>query len=180
MFIPIKTERLLIRPLRSDDIPSIFSYRSKPEVSRFQNWVPETIEDAKDFIEPLLRIQMPTPGMWFQLGICLSHSEELIGDCGIHLLESAPRHAEIGMSLDPKYQKQGYAIEAFNSILSYLFKQLDIHRVIGSVDPRNSSSVSLSKRVGMRQEAHFIQSYWSKGEWTDDLVFALLKSEWSE
>jgi len=88
--------------------------------------------------------------------------------------------AEIGISLNPKYQKQGFAQEALRAIFKYLFVQLDLHRIIGSVDPRNISSATLLRRVGMRQEAHFIQSYWLKGEWTDDLVFALLRSEWAE
>jgi RimJ/RimL family protein N-acetyltransferase len=30
----------------------------------------------------------------------------------------------------------------------------------------------------MRQEALFRESFWFKGEWTDDLVFAILRSEW--
>jgi hypothetical protein len=31
----------------------------------------------------------------------------------------------------------------------------------------------------MRQEAHFRQSLWLRGEWVDDLVFAILESEWT-
>jgi RimJ/RimL family protein N-acetyltransferase len=30
----------------------------------------------------------------------------------------------------------------------------------------------------MRQEAHFRKSLWFKGEWVDDVVFAVLASEW--
>lgn len=29
----------------------------------------------------------------------------------------------------------------------------------------------------MRQEAHHLQDYWSKGEWTDTLIFALLSTD---
>jgi RimJ/RimL family protein N-acetyltransferase len=32
----------------------------------------------------------------------------------------------------------------------------------------------------MRQEAHFRESLWFKGEWADDVVFAILESEWQE
>jgi RimJ/RimL family protein N-acetyltransferase len=46
------------------------------------------------------------------------------------------------------------------------------------VDPRNEPSVALLKRVGMRQEAHFRESLWFKGEWVDDMVFGILGSEW--
>ena len=52
------------------------------------------------------------------------------------------------------------------------------NRVFGSVDPNNVSSVKLLQRVGMRQEAHFVKSLWFKGEWVDDVIFAILASEW--
>ena len=38
--------------------------------------------------------------------------------------------------------------------------------------------MALLRRVGMRQEAHFRESLWFKGEWADDVVFAILQSEW--
>jgi len=32
--------------------------------------------------------------------------------------------------------------------------------------------------LGMRQEAHHVESYLFRGEWVDDVVFALLAREW--
>ena len=37
---------------------------------------------------------------------------------------------------------------------------------------------ALLERLGMRREGHLRQSTWTKGEWTDDLVYALLHDEW--
>ena len=34
-----------------------------------------------------------------------------------------------------------------------------------------------AERIGMRREAHFIQDYWSKGEWTDSYVYAMLEGD---
>jgi len=52
-----------------------------------------------------------------------------------------------------------------------------VHRVVAQMDARNTASARLAARVGMRQEAHFRRDFWSKGEWTDTLVFGLLASE---
>ena len=30
----------------------------------------------------------------------------------------------------------------------------------------------------MRREGHLLQSTWSKGEWTNDLLYAVLHHEW--
>jgi hypothetical protein len=43
---------------------------------------------------------------------------------------------------------------------------------------RNAASVALLERLGMRREGHLRESTWAKGEWTDDLVYALLPDEW--
>ena len=78
----------------------------------------------------------------------------------------------------PEFQNRGYATEAVRALLEYLFDTLGKHRVFGSVDPRNRSSIRLLQRVGMREEAHFVKSLWFKDEWVDDVIFAILASEW--
>ncbi len=89
-----------------------------------------------------------------------------------------PRQVEIGFTLAPAYWGQGLATEAVSGILSYLFGPAQKHRVFASVDPRNAPSIALLERVGMRREAHFRESLWFKGEWVDDVIFGVLKSEW--
>jgi RimJ/RimL family protein N-acetyltransferase len=34
------------------------------------------------------------------------------------------------------------------------------------------------ERIGMRKEAHLTHSLFLKGEWVDELVFAILDQEW--
>lgn len=102
----------------------------------------------------------------------------MLGDCGFHVLGPEPRQVEFGISLVPEYQGHGYATEALRLLLDYLFFQLGKHRAFCSVDPRNVRSIALMVRVGMRKEAHFVKSFWFKGEWVDDLIFAMLAREW--
>jgi len=34
------------------------------------------------------------------------------------------------------------------------------------------------ERVGMRREAHFVQSSYEKGEWVDEVEYGILADEW--
>ena len=43
---------------------------------------------------------------------------------------------------------------------------------------RNAASARVLERLGMRREAHFVENEWLKGEWTDELVYAMLDREW--
>ena len=41
-----------------------------------------------------------------------------------------------------------------------------------------TASAALMERVGMRREGHQVESFWSKDEWTDELLYAILAREW--
>jgi RimJ/RimL family protein N-acetyltransferase len=172
------TRRLKLRKLTAADAEALFAYRSDPEVARYQNWEPASVEELRSFLESLSGIE---PLTWFQVGIELRETGDLIGDCGIRLTDAANRcQAEIGITLASPFQGRGLASEALWALLGHLFLDLGLHRVFGSVDPRNLASMRLLQRVGMRQEAHCIESYWAKGEWADDVIFAILRREWTE
>ncbi len=171
------TERLFLTPLVPGDALELFGYRSDPEVCRYQSWVPESLADARRFIEALQPIAFDTPGTWFQFGIRLRDRRVLIGDLGVRFPADAPWQSEIGFTLAPSHWGFGLATEAVNGMLDYLFVSIRKHKVFASVDPENISSIKLLKRVGMRQEAHFRKSLWFKGGWADDVVFAILDSE---
>ncbi|MCB2197954.1 GNAT family N-acetyltransferase [bacterium] len=178
MLNPIHTERLIVHPLGMDDANALFQYRSDPDICRYQGWEPETVEEVQTFIAANLEKQPDTPGQWYQLGLYERDSGELVGDCGLHVLEDDPRQVEIGITLAPDVHGRGLATEALHAILGYLFNELGKHRVFGSVDPRNTASVALLERIGLRREAHFIESLWFKGEWVDDVIYAILKREY--
>jgi RimJ/RimL family protein N-acetyltransferase len=178
MFAEILTERLALRDLEISDGQRIFEYRSRPEVSRFQSWGTHSADDIQFYVHDLTKTEPGRPGSWYQVGIILRPSGELIGDCGFQVLEIEPRHAEVGIALVPELQGRGYATEALRALLDYLLVALGKDRVFGSVDPRNIRSMRLLQRVGMREEAHRVKSLWFKGEWVDDVIFAITASEW--
>jgi RimJ/RimL family protein N-acetyltransferase len=177
-FSEIVTERLLLRELTEEDAERIFGYRSMPEVARFQSWGTSSRDEITAAIARTADMKPGMPGSWYQIGIVLRSSAELVGDCGFHVPEGEPRQAEVGIALSPEYQSRGYATEALRALLEYLFVRLGTHRVYGSVDPRNTRSIRLLQRIGMRKEAHLVESVWFKGEWVDDVILAMLAREW--
>jgi RimJ/RimL family protein N-acetyltransferase len=174
----ILTQRLRLSRLVASDAPALYEYRSDPEVCRYQSFEPGSLADVVAFIDGLEATPFDTPGSWFQFAIRLLESGLLVGDLGVHFTAEDPRQVEIGFTVAPRHQGQGLGTESVVGMLNYLLVDMQKHRVYASVDPRNEPSVSLLERVGMRMEAHFRESVWSKGEWTDDMVFGILKSEW--
>jgi RimJ/RimL family protein N-acetyltransferase len=179
-FVDLRSPRLTLRRLRPGDGPAIVAYRALPEVARYQSWESFTPGDAERLIASKADAQPGVPGTWFQLAITLADGGELIGDCGLHGLSGAPRQMEIGITLAPAHQRQGYAAEALCLVLAYLFDALQTHRVTAVTDAENHAAARLLRSVGFRQEGHFVENVWFKGAWGSEFSFALLRSEWSE
>ena len=178
MQLLMSSERLAFRTLQPEHAEAMFTYRSLAEISRYQNWEPGTVSELRAFLKSLAGTRENPPGQWHQLGIFLGKTGELIGDCGIQA-KADPRQAEVGITLAPAFQRQGFALETLRAVLDHLFVMRKVHRVFASVDPRNLASMALFRRAGFREEAHFVASIWTKDEWQDDVVFGLLAREWA-
>jgi len=176
--IEISTKRLDLRPISSEDAEALYKYRSDAKTNKYQGWIPDKLSDVYDFLRDRVSSEVNLYGTWFQMVIIKKDTQELIGDVGIHFLDSDKKQAEIGCTLDKNHQGNGYATEALRETINYLFYSLDKRRIVTSIDPRNKSSIKLMERLGFRKEGHFRESIFLNGQWLDDLVYAMLKDEW--
>ena len=178
-FAELRSDRLVLRRFQRADLPAFIAYRSDAVVARYQSWdTPYSSMEAERLLADLDAQHPDTPGQWFQFAVALAGTDALIGDCGLHVLVDEPRQVEIGYSFAPNYQGQGYAAEAVRRLLDYLFRERGKHRVAARCDDRNARSAALLDRVGLRREGHLIESTWAKGEWSNDLLFGVLRREW--
>lgn len=172
--------RLRLRRLRASDAATICAYRSLPEVARFQSWEAYTLEDAGKLISAQECVVPNTPDTWLQLLLTTLDDGTTIGDCGIHFIAHDGHQVELGITLSPLYQGCGFATEAIACVLGYVFGSLGKHRARANTDAENLASARLFRRLGFRQEAHFVDNVWFKGAWGSEFEFALLKREWKE
>lgn len=113
------------------------------------------------------------------LSLAVLLNEKVIGDISVWYT-GMKQTVEIGFVFNPKFAKKGYAKESVIAVIKELFANYKIHRIQANLDARNISSAKLCNNLGMRQEAHFIQDFWNKGEWTDSYVYGMLKDDLQE
>lgn len=177
---PIITERLILRPFTEDDLDALHAYQSLPEVARYLYWDPRDRAATAEALKR--RISVPAlerEGDILVLAVLLRDTGDLVGEVNLAWLSEAHRQGEFGFVFNPAYQGRGYAGEAAVEMLRLGFEGLGLHRIVGRCDGRNDASARLMARLGMRREAHFVQNEIVKGEWTDELVFAMLDEEWA-
>ena len=171
--------RVVLRRFRSDDLGAFLQYRRDPDVARYQSWEPDVDEVvARGFLAAVNDLHPGVAGEWFQFAVADAASDELLGDCALQIDAADPRQAEIGYSLAARHHGQGFGTDAVTGLLDYCFGTLSLHRVRATTDVRNEASVRLLERVGLRREAHCIESAWWKGEWTSEYHYAVLAREW--
>jgi RimJ/RimL family protein N-acetyltransferase len=178
-FTQLDGARVVVRRFRLADAAGFAAYRSVPDVARYQSWdAPYPLAEAQRFVRDQQGDHPDTAGEWFQFAVELRSSGQLVGDCAMKPDADDPRQCELGFTIAPEHQGQGYATEAAGLLLDYLFGARGKHRVHASCDARNAASAAVLERLGMRREGHLRQSTWAKGEWTDDLLYGLLREEW--
>ncbi|GII52718.1 acetyltransferase [Planotetraspora thailandica] len=176
---PIRTERLLLRPLTVGDVDSLLAYRSRPDVCRYVPFEPMDRQVIGERLEAQwASTALTDEGQSLTLGIELARTGELVGDVVLFWHSREHRGGEIGYVLNPDFAGHGYATEAAHALLRLGFDEFGLHRIIARLDERNEASARLARRLGMRQEARLIHNELFKGEWSTELDFAMLADEW--
>jgi len=178
--LPLRTERLLLRPYLSEDADAFYQYMSDDEVLRFEPYPP--LDRASSDEELAKRIADPD-----FIAVCLPPDDDhpwgrLIGH--IFFSPCAFSSWEIGWMLDRAYWKRGYAKEAADAVISAAFSLGLAHRVIAMCNPENEASERLMRRLGMRCEGRLVKNLYfrldSEGNplWVDTVMYAMLAEEY--
>lgn len=175
--VKFATERLAIKPFEDGDLEDLFEIQSDEETVRYllhEGWTEANkVEKFKDHTANKSFTE-ETP-----VNLAVVLEDKVIGDLYVTYTDM-PNTVEIGYTFSQNYRGKGYAKEAVQGFMATLFDQYQVHRIVANLDARNAGSRALCERRGMRMEAHFIQDFWSKGEWTDSYVYAILASEFKE
>jgi RimJ/RimL family protein N-acetyltransferase len=168
--------RVTLRPLSMADLEPYSVMHGLPEVVRYLPWEGRDPAQARKSLER----KIANAGAEKVAYAVLRNSDNaFLGELNLTVFDVDNRNAEIGFLFQPEFHGHGYATEASRELLRIAFVDWDLHRLIARCDARNNASARLMQRLGMRQEAHFRRNEFIKGEWTDELVFALLAEEWA-
>jgi RimJ/RimL family protein N-acetyltransferase/predicted N-acetyltransferase YhbS len=178
VFTSLGTDRLLIRPVRAEDAVSLAERRNDPQVARYQGYaLPYSREQAEQLVQQVLAMMGPENEQWWMATVAERATGRVLGDLAVRLSWEG-RTAEVGYTLAPRYWGQGYATEALEALVEYLFEELRVTRVFGMLHPDNLPSALVLERCGFRFEGHTRSSYWLGNECSDDWIYGLTRPDW--
>lgn len=178
MFTPLTTARLTIRAMTPEDGEILWRRRNDPVVAEYQDWsLPFPREKADEIARSCAEMAGPRKGEWWMAMVDLTATGESVGDLAVHLADHG-HEAEIGYTFAKEHWGNGYAVEAAEALVEYLFETVGVDRVFGMLHPDNTPSARVLERLGMEFEGHTKLSYWLNDEGSDDWIYGMTRPMW--
>ena len=157
----LETERLLLRPLTTNDVESAFSnWTSDPDIAKFMRW--ELHSNISETFEWLVSeetlIESDSVYNW---GFVLKETGELIGSGGLVFIESKGMY-ELGYNIMKKYWNQGLTTEAAKVIIDFGINELNQRQFYCCHAKDNPASGKVTTKVGFRYQRDGVYSSWNQ------------------
>ncbi len=175
--IPIQTPRLLARRLRDTDSEDLLEFMEDSSSFRYLDWKPFDEEEVRDWLDRDRTFRITQPGGILCLALELVDKQKVIGFVTVYFLAD---RKQVGFTLiiNPAYQRQGFGTEAVFAAMAFAFEGIEMHRVAVSCDSRNVEACRTLERAGMRREGEAVKSLFQKGEWVNEISYAMLREEY--
>jgi RimJ/RimL family protein N-acetyltransferase len=149
-FLPLTTERLVLRRSRPEDADAISVYRSDPEVHRYQGWERTDPDGIREQIEEMAARAPGASGGWVQLSVEEREGGRLVGDVGLSPADGEAGVIKVGYTIAPTFQRLGYGTESVGALVAYAIDTLGADVVRAYASAENLPSIRVAEKVGMR------------------------------
>lgn len=150
----IETERLMLRPMEAGDVPALVALWTNADATRFMGGPRE-----RDFLEKTFAEDLTAPPLDYDLWPVVERgSGACVGHCGL-LDKDVDGVTEIELTyvIAPAYWGRGYATEIARALAVYAAESLALTRLIALIDPANSASAAVARKVGMTHERDVVR-----------------------
>jgi ribosomal-protein-alanine N-acetyltransferase len=171
----LKTERLLLRKIFPNDADMVYKWMSDPEVLKYEDWdIHENIDFTKGFISWITDdYKTEKTYLW---GIQLEN--ELIGFALVGNVNEWD--GILAYYLRRDCWSKGYATEAANGIIDFMFTKVGIGRISAKHCIKNPASGKVLQKVNMKYKGHVkeLEYYSSKSQWHDFDFYAITRDDY--
>ncbi|WP_332830773.1 GNAT family N-acetyltransferase [Clostridium perfringens] len=169
----LNTERLALRNLTPENTEEMLDYYIRNE-EHLRQYEPTrdsgfyTYDGQKEILTESFRQFID--GTSIDLGVF--KDEKLIGKIKLsNIVYGILRNAFVGYSIDKEHQGKGYMKEALNTVCSYAFEEMGLHRLEASTLMDNSRSQGVLKACGFNELGISEKYLYINGEWRDHKIF---------
>jgi [ribosomal protein S5]-alanine N-acetyltransferase len=175
--VRLETPRLVLRELAADDALAVQGWAVDPEVYRYMEWGPNTLEQTQAFLRQVVALRLTAPRHAFELGFVRKETGQLVGSGGLRIRSTEHRVADIGYVLRRDAWGQGLATEAARALVEFGLRTLGMHRIWATCHVDNARSGRVLVKVGMQREGRLRENVLKDGTWRDSWLYALVDGD---
>lgn len=177
---PVRTDRLELRPGRSEDAAAIWPWYRLPAVQEWTTTLSPTLEDHQQWWDRGL--DSCVVGLFEDRIVASGKIEPQDGWAQADMLDQARgQQAELGWVLEPSVQGRGFGTEFAAALLHLAVEGLGVRRVEAGCFAANLPSRRVLEKIGMRLEGVYREdSLHRSGRWLDGMSWALLATEYRD
>jgi RimJ/RimL family protein N-acetyltransferase len=102
----------------------------------------------------------------------------VIGRCDLFHIDTLARSGEVGIALHSSSRGRGYGTDALRVLVRFAFERRNLHRVHLSALATNAAGLACYRKVGFVEEGRRRDHAWVRGEYQDEIMMGLLRSQW--
>lgn len=172
-----QTNRLKLRQFKVDDVDSMYTYTSNPNVAKYCSWpVYQTIEEAQKYIQFILTCyekQVLAP--W---AIEIVETGEMIGAIDFVSWSDMHENVEVGYVIAEEHWGKGYVTEAFSKLIQIAFEEINVHRLTAKCCSVNQASASVMKKNGLFFEGKTRESFYKDQQFYDMDHYGMVRNDY--
>ncbi|MFF4850559.1 GNAT family N-acetyltransferase [Streptomyces sp. NPDC001194] len=116
----------------------------------------------------------------FQLAVEAVGTREMAGAIGSHQAEARSGWCEHGITIGAEHRCKGYAAEAAELLLRFMFAEHRFHKCQVRIFAHNEASLALHRRLGLVEESRLRELVYLSGRHRDVVVTGLLAEEFAQ
>ena len=177
--LPTLTTRLVtLREPAFEDAASLVDLLSVEDASRFG------IEEAIDEVAVQLLVERAArdreAGAGFTYVVVNGSNRGVMGVVQVRALDPMFETAEWECTLAPSVRGSGVFIETARLVCGFAFKTIGTHRLEARVQLQNGRANGALRKLGAVQEGILRRSAKRRGEYVDQVLWSVLKDDWSD
>ena len=165
----LKGKKISLRPVEPWDVDKLLEWENDHENWRVSNTL---VPFSKDMMSRYIENAQDIYSLK-QVRFIIVETSNLTPVGTVDLFDFDPKHqrAGIGILIDPKYRKKGYALEALNLMDDYALNGVGIRNLYCNVLEDNEASQSLFEKAGYVQVGRKINWHNALIDWLDEIMY---------
>ena len=174
--VELKTERLVLRPFRLEDVDDVYAYLKDPEWDRYHYFLPVsqpyTRRNAEEFMARQVLVAWSTDP---HFAIVLNSA--VVGSISL-IINGTDDTGGLAYGLARVHWGKGLMPEAAQAVIDWGLTEYGLAKIYARADLRNRRSTRVMEKLGMIREGVLRSHRKGRGGRADEVYYGLLREEW--